>query len=59
MTRVDPYYTTADDDADRVYHVCDNCGPGSQIKPENRRSGVGIGRDRCEVCDDLIKNGSC
>ena len=57
MGRVAIYHSD-EDDIDH-YHLCDNCLPGGNILPENRKSGVGVGRTRCDYCDDLINKGLC
>jgi len=55
MAKVSPFYSVneADKPADeRVYHDQSGCGPGSEIKPGDRRSGTG-GYRRCQDCKKL------
>lgn len=53
---VTPYHS--DEEGIEVYHVCNNCGPGSQIKNENKTYGTG-GLSLCEICEELLRDGNC
>ena len=59
MTRVGPFYSTADDTDPDVYHVCTNCPSGQNILSKNKGTGIPSGYRRCDLCDDLIDKGTC
>lgn len=47
----DTYYHTVEEGAPHVYHDHKDCPDGEKIKPEHWRSGKGIDRRLCEVCE--------
>ncbi|HYZ76716.1 MAG TPA: hypothetical protein VE596_05015 [Gaiellaceae bacterium] len=48
-----PPFHTSEPETPEVYHDDDECHEGKQILPQHRVEGKGVGRRRCEVCDDL------
>jgi hypothetical protein len=57
MARVSPFHSSQETD-NNAYHICDNCVSGINIKPWNKVKGQG-GKERCGMCERLIKDSNC